>query len=137
MTDSNHNSTIKNSLKSSAINVFIKEKGRKRRGALPDDASLLKPGETGELVNFAGKNDISLIINSELVPGVGTQKVEGLHVDFGDELNLKNSEVRKHVKDTFEFIFFFSHTAAFNSAETRSEENHIDVDVQHPTDDDI
>lgn len=131
MTDSGHNCTITNSLKSNAINVFLKEKGKARRGALPDDTSLLKPGDTGELVNFAGKNDISLIIVSELVPGAGTQKVEGLHVDFGDKLNLSNSEMRRHVKDTFEFIFYFSHTAYLKSSET-----HVDVNVQHPTDND-
>lgn len=131
MTDSGQNCTITNSLKRSTISVFIKEKGRSRRGALPGDSNLLKPGDTGELVNFAGKDDISLIIISELVPGVGTQTVEGLHVGFGNELNLKNSEVRKHVKDTFEFIFYFSHTASLKSAD-----DHIDVDVQHPTDDD-
>lgn len=131
MTNSGHNCTIKNSLKSNSINVFIKEKGKNRRGALPGDTSLLKPGDTGELANFAGKDDISLIIVSELVPGAGTQKVEGLHVGFGDKLNLSSSEMRRHVKDTFEFIFYFSHTAHLKSTET-----HIDVNVQHPTDND-
>lgn len=131
MTDSGHNCTIKNSLKSSAINVFIKEKDRSRRGALPGDTSLLKPGDSGQLVNFSGKDNISLIIISELVPGSGTQKVEGLHVEFGDELNLSNSEVRRHVKDTFEFIFYFSHITLLKSSES-----HIDVNVHHPTDDD-
>lgn len=131
MTNPRHKCTIKNSLKSSAINVFIKEKGRSRRGALPGDTSLLKPGDSGQLVNFSGKDNISLIIISELVSGSGAQKVEGLHVDFGDELNLSNSEVRRHVKDTFEFIFYFSHIVSLKSSKS-----HIDVNVQHPTDDD-
>lgn len=127
MTDTDPNSTITNSLKSSAINVFIKEKGMSRRGALPGDSSLLKPGDTSELVDFAGRDDISLIIISELVPGVGSEKVEGLHVRFGDELNLKSSELRRHVKGTFEFIYYFNRIVSLKSVES-----HIDVDVQHP-----
>ncbi|WP_340103393.1 hypothetical protein [Rhodohalobacter sp. 8-1] len=134
MIDTSHSSIITNSLKSSAINVFIKERGKSRRGALPGDVSLLKPGDTSELTDFTGKDDIALIIISELVPGAGAKQIEGLHVGFGDQLKLKNSEVRRHVKDTFEFIYYFSHIA---SASLKSGDSQIDVDVQHPTDDDI
>lgn len=128
MTDPGTKSSISNELKRSSINVFIKEKGKNRRGALPGNTSLLKSGDSGELVNFAGKNEISLIILSQMVPGQGAQKHEGLQVDFSDEMHLKKSEVRTHKKNTFEFIFYFSNTGSLKDVET-----HSDVNVQHPS----
>lgn len=68
MSESGYNYTFTNSLKSGAINVFIKQKGSSRRGALPGNASLLKPGEKRELVGFQGRMTSLLLLFQNWCP---------------------------------------------------------------------
>lgn len=141
MNQENRKTTIRNSLKRNAIHVYVKEKRKQRRGALPDGKSLLQAGADGLLTGLAGKNDISLIIKSQLVPGRGANTSEGILVAFSDLLSPSMTELLSIPNDEFEMSFYFKSVFANNTSDPEDdkpgndEESDVDVDVKHPEDD--
>lgn len=128
MVNHEHEDRIYNSLENTDIEVFMKEAGQKRRGACRGGKSLLKSGESCELVGFRGKEDVSLIVESRLVPSKVPGDPDGLEIDLGEEMESYQMECYSISGNKYGFHLHFKEVLSDPKYQT-----HLDPEIKHPS----